>query len=310
MKLKKKKSKRQRRWLSRKGGKNTLKTKTKLNCSPKENKSEATAFSCYTKTELQKLRQLWNARHADVSITSTKPEEIHSFLSKQLSGLCENEACWLKQTKLFGSNVSGVGKDSFSPFMPEEWKKNPYQWLSSVDINNVMHQYERAYKCFEFIGPSPIDFDKKIVSNECVWKELCHFSLMKQMQKRKTKIGMIFNTDPHNESGEHWISMFINIRKGTIFFFDSVGATAPPEVQVLVARIIRQGQMLRPPIRFKYDENYPVEHQYKTSECGIYSLFFIIHLLEDKVSENYFKTHVLKDEYMHQFRNKFFNVSK
>jgi len=50
-----------------------------------------------------------------------------------------------------------------------------------------------------------------------------------------------------------------------------------------------------------------VEHQYKNTECGIYSLFFIIHLLEDKLTSTYFKTHKLKDEYMHTFRKKYFN---
>lgn len=288
----------------------TKKIQNKLNCSPKENKFDVTDYSCYKKSDLLKLRLLWNARHPDVSIKSTNPKEIHSFLSSQLSNLCNNEACWLKQTNLFGGELVNLEKDlkdSFSPQMPAKWKKNPYEWLSSVEINNVMHQYEKAYKCFEFIGPSPIDFDKKMVSNSCVWEELCNFSIANQIKKKKTKIGFIFNTDTHDRPGEHWISMFINIRKKSIFFFDSVGETAPPEIKTLVAKIESQGKNLQPPILFKYDENHPVEHQYKNTECGIYSLFFIIHLLEDKYTEKYFKTHVLKDESMHKFRKKFFN---
>ena len=33
------------------------------------------------------------------------------------------------------------------------------------------------------------------------------------MKRGKTKIGIIFNTDPHDKPGQHWISMFINIKK-------------------------------------------------------------------------------------------------
>jgi hypothetical protein len=194
--------------------------------------------------------------------------------------------------------------------MPIKWKKNPHEWLSSDEINEVMHQYEKAYKCFQFIGPSPIDFDKRVPmenGTDCVWRDLCFFDLAKQIEKGKTKLGMIFNTDTHDKPGEHWISMFVNIRKGQIFFFDSVGRTAPKEIRALADKIIQQGAELPTPIRFTYDENYPVEHQYKNTECGIYSIFFIVHLLEDKLTSSYFKTHKLKDEYMHKFRQKYFN---
>ena len=40
-----------------------------------------------------------------------------------------------------------------------------------------MKQYENTYKCFEFIGPSPIDYDQHLSYGECVWEELCKFSL-------------------------------------------------------------------------------------------------------------------------------------
>ena len=46
-------------------------------------------------------------------------------------------------------------------------------WLNSTDIENIMQQYEDAYPNFEFIGPSPIDFDKVLMNNKCVWDELC-----------------------------------------------------------------------------------------------------------------------------------------
>jgi hypothetical protein len=62
-----------------------------------------------------------------------------------------------------------------------------------------------------------------------------------------------------------------------------------------------------PPIHIEYDENHPVEHQYGNTECGIYSIFFIVEMLKDKITGNYLKTHILKDKYIEKFRKIFFN---
>jgi hypothetical protein len=277
----------------------------KLNCSPKP-KEEKNDFSCYTNKSLYKLRDLWNARHPDAKITSSQPKEIHRLLTERLSGLCNKESCWLKQKSEFGKININL-EDSFAPQSPNEWKKNPNEWLSSIDIIKVMKQYEKAYKCFEFIGPSPIDFDTKKLYGECVWEELCNFSLEDQIKRGKTKIGIIFNTDPHNKPGQHWISMFINIKKKSIFFFDSTGDKPVKEITDLVDKIIKQGLALKPKREFKFDSNEDIEHQYGNTECGVYSLFFIVHMLEDKLTEHYLKTHILKDEYMQQFRKIYFN---
>ena len=100
-----------------------------------------------------------------------------------------------------------------------------------------MKQYERYYKNFLFIGPSPIDFDAKLVDNECVWEELCKFDLKKIIAKNKNKLGLIFNLDPHYKSGSHWVSMFINIPQRYIFYFDSNGDKMPEEIKILIERI-------------------------------------------------------------------------
>ncbi len=279
----------------------------KINCSPKP-KNEINEFSCYTKSDLVKLRDNWNARHPDAKIKSNDPKEIHKNLTEFLKNVCNNEACWIKQKGAF-KNLESDLSDSFAPESPDEWKKNPNEWLSSVDIMKVMKQYEKAYKCFDFMGPTPINFDTKKLYGECVWEELCKFNLSKLIKNGKTKIGIIFNTDPDNKPGQHWISMFINIKKKTIFFFDSTGDKAPPEVMKLVERIKQQGLALENPIQFKFDSNEGIEHQYGNTECGVYSIYFIVHMLEDKMTENYIKTHILKDEYIEKFRHIYFNDS-
>lgn len=279
----------------------------KLNCSPKP-KNQLNHFSCYANDSLIVLRNRWNSRHPDAKIESNEPKEIHSKLKDNFKNVCNTEYCWLKQKKDFGKLESDFS-DSFAPESPAEWEKNPNEWLSSTDITKVMKQYERAYKCFNFIGPTPIDFDSKELDGECVWDELCHFNLEKQIKSGKTKIGIIFNTDPHDKPGQHWISMFINIKKQLIFFFDSTGDPAPKEVTKLMKKIKQQGLKSNPPLHFKIDSNEGVEHQYGNTECGMYSLFFIVHILEDKLTEHYLKTHIFKDEYMQKYRKIYFNES-
>ena len=125
---------------------------------------------------------------------------------------------------------------------------------------------------FEFLGPSPIDYDTHKAYGECVWQELCEFNLEQQIKSGKTKIGIVFNLDPHYLNGSHWVSMFINIRKNTIFYFDSAGEKIPNQIMTLVDKIKSQGKQIGK--TFTFDQNHPVEHQYGNTECGIYSLFF------------------------------------
>lgn len=277
----------------------------KLRCSPKL-KEKTKEFSCYEDATLYKMRDLWNARHPDSQINTNDTKYIWIALKEKMKNVCNKESCWLKQ-KFVDGKLNKELTESFAPKSPKEWKKKPNTWLSSMEILDVMKQYEKTYKCFEFIGPSPIDFDFKKMYGECVWDELCNFSVEKQIKNGKTKIGMIFNSDPHNKGGEHWISMFVNIKKGQIFYFDSAGDKMKPEIKKLIDRIISEGSKMMPPVNFVFDQNYPVEHQYGNTECGIYSIYFIVHMLEDKITGEYLKTHILNDKYMQQFRKIYFN---
>lgn len=287
----------------------TMKRLMTAKCSPKV-KDKVTGFSCYSFDDLRYLRNLWNAKHPDAAqqITTDNVREIHRQLTAHNAAQCgEKEACWLHQPFVKESVGKQIREFAFAPEAPKEWEKNPNEWLSSTEIENVMQQYQKAYKCFRFIGPSPIDFDTVVSGGETVWTELSGLSIAALKAEGINKVGIILNTDPHNKGGQHWISMFINIKRGQIFFFDSVGAAAPKEVMALVARVQQQGAALSPPIHFTFDQNHPVEHQYGNTECGIYSLFFIVHMVEDKITRHYLKTHVLRDKYMEKFRKVYFN---
>jgi hypothetical protein len=291
--------------LKKRGGSKTKKF-VQLRCSPKPIGQTKKSKTCYTNDHLLRLKSAWNARNPNNPISATNLDTVWNELKNKFSNVCDRESCWYKQfakTNHFEHELNRL----FAPVSPNKWKTNPNEWLSTTDIVKVMNQYTKIYKCFEFIGPSPIDYDTMETDHECVWDELCHFNLQAQIDKGKTKIGVIFNTDPHTKGGSHWISLFINIKKGLVFFFDSAGDKIPPNIHKFVRAVIDQGKHLVMPITFKFDQNYPNEHQYKNTECGMYSLYFIIHMLEDKVTSEYLKTHVLTDKYIEKFRKIYYN---
>jgi len=261
-------------------------------------------MSCLSGDAIFKLKNLWNVKHSEDKIITNDKKEIWNILRDKMKTSCKKESCWLKQ-QFTEHKMDKELEESFVPESPESWNKNKNEWLSSVDIDEVMKQYEKAYKCFEFVAVAPIDFDTRKSYGTCVVNELCNFSLEDQIKKGKTKIGIIFNTDPHDKGGSHWMSMFINIKQKLIYFFDSTGDPPMPQITSLVNRIINQGSQLKNPVHFKYEIN-TTEHQLGDTECGIFSLFFIIHMLEDKVTPKYLKDHKLRDAYMNNFRKIYF----
>jgi hypothetical protein len=279
-----------------------------LKCSPisQKYKIKKTNPSCLSDSNLYTLRELWNKKNPQNKIALGDPNEIWFSLQEKLKNKCSNEICWLKQPFASGKFNKEIN-DLYSPKAPKTWQKNPNEWLSSIDIINVMKQYEKAYSCFVFLGPSPIDYDTQLKYGETVWPEIANLSLKNMIKHKKYKIGMIFNTDPHNKGGTHWISLFINIKKKYIFFYDSVGHKIPERLMNLVKNITTQGQHLNPKIEFTFDQNHPIEHQKGDGQCGVYSLYFIIKMLEDDITPEYIKTNDIKDDYMKRLRYIFFN---
>lgn len=281
-----------------------------LICSPaSSDNAPANSDTCYSNTSLNKLKATWNARHPDETITTNNPAEIWEFLRTQMARVCKNEACWLR--KLLITEDNGKNRDllnyTFAPRAPKTWIKKPNTWLTSVDIESVMKQYENAFPSFMFLGPTPIDFDAKPSSGgQCVWNDLCNFNIGNMIKRGKRHFGIIFNTDPHYKSGSHWISMFIHVKKRFIYFFDSTSDDIPNEVQVLADRIIKDASELTPSISLKLIVN-KKDHQYKNTECGMYSLFMIISLLTDKMAPNDFAKKRIADEQMEHFRKRYFN---
>jgi hypothetical protein len=300
----------------------------KLNCSPLVESNRASNNTCYNTNLLFKIRDEYNKNHPTTShITGNDPNNIWNQLKNRLN--CGSEDCWLKEIK--DENLQNkIDTFVFAPDSPPEWKTNPNEWLSNFDILDVLSQYEQAYSKFHFIGPTPIDFDTRLKKQNytCVENELCHFNLQREIENKKNKIGIIFNLDKHNQKGSHWVSMFIDLEHQFIFYFDSAGDKIPKEINILKNRIIKQAKMLSPPIHLKYKDNYRVHHQLENTECGVYSLFFIVTMLtgdckcEDltghpnlknknnmtlKEKMNLFQKGRIPDKYIEKYRKIYFN---
>jgi Ulp1 protease family, C-terminal catalytic domain len=267
--------------------------------------------TCLSKRALTIIKDAYNETNPTSKILDTDEKHIFRELKTKLREKCDNEVCIALTMRDFirPDIYSAIIKNEFSPIAPKSWLKNKNEWLSGNDILSVMRQYESKYTCFKFLGPSPIDFDAEDSEkqNECVSEYLCKFNLQEYINKGKTKIGFIFNTDTHDKGGSHWVSLFLDFKKKIIFYFDSVGDPSPREVIRLCNRIIDQVKNELGVI-LKFDQNAPKEHQFSNTECGIYCLYFIIAMLTETHTYKCFKKHKITDKGMEQMRGGFFNI--
>lgn len=260
-------------------------------CAPRKLK-DVNNYSCYTNEMLKKLKDIWNNKHSDNPIHTNIPVDIWKEYQEKIGTLCDTEECWLnKPINAF-----------FAPPKPEYEDAN--EWLSNIDIANVLKQYESVYHCFEFLGPTPIDYDTSYEGG-FVCNKIAKFQLSKYIQEGKTKIGFVFNLDKHTQGGSHWVCLFVNIKHKFIYYFDSVANKMPSQIKKLVDRIVSQGYGLSPSIQFHLEIN-KTQHQRKNNECGVYCLFVITTLLQDTKTLTDFKRENYPDDDIYQLRNVFF----
>jgi hypothetical protein len=235
-------------------------------------------------------------RHEVMDPSKYKKYLVNAFTDR-FSDICNDQKCWLKQK--FIENVNKDYQKLF--FVPDGPNKGSTEWLSTTHIDDVMKQYTHKYNNFKYLGTVPIDFDKlpKYGIHNLDFDNL--------LKNNKTKIGCVFNLDRHDQSGSHWVGMFSDLSKDKqqIYFFDSYGIKAREEIRLLMKRICEfLKNKYNTPNDIDYRHN-KIRHQFKGSECGVYSMHFILRLLEgktfDKVTNN-----VVKDDIMNKYRDKFF----
>jgi hypothetical protein len=211
------------------------------------------------------------------TMETINPQKYKAYLIQQLTernkNQCSTQKCW--GTLDF---VKYMDKELFTEYKKYTMRPNTlpggrFTWLSTFDINDVMAQYEMKYKNFKFFGAMPMDFA------DLDYYEINHVDYKKLYDSGITKLGIIFNLDNHNQAGSHWVSYYCDLAKGCIFYFDSFAVKPERRVRALMRKQVRFMQSLGKNINdIKCDYN-KVQHQKGSSECGVYSLRFILKML-------------------------------
>lgn len=237
-----------------------------MNCAP-ANKSKD--HTCYSKDQLIKMASSLNQKkNAGISLKKSK-NALWESIRKTLFPVCTTEWCWLDHV----DTDKTMKEETFRPAMPIEWVKNKYEWLSTTDINEVMVQYEKKYENFRFFGPVPVDCPKDI------YCELTDLDIKGLKSKGVDYIGVVFNLDRHDQSGSHWVALYINIPKSLITYYDSTSSEPPEDIKYFINMVGIKLNQLNGKHVYEYNKK---RHQYGGSECGMYSMNFLIESLKGK----------------------------
>jgi len=219
---------------------------------------------------------------------------------------CKTERCMVEKAPIDRLRKKEILKKNFRPAMPDQWKGDPDMWLDSNNIIDVLKQYEETYPHFKFYGANPIDFsapdpyDKEAAAqHKCLNNEICNINFKDLLLKGKTHLGFVYNLDPSNKGGSHWIASFTDIPAHKSYYFDSYGMKAPPQI----ARLLRSMTLQDPQMKLAYNAR---RFQYGESECGMYCLYFIIRMLEGDDFKKFCR-HAPKDSEMLELRKWLFS---
>jgi len=270
---------------------------------------------CLQRDSLLRIVKVYNQRHNDNPIvvsSSASDVDLWDKIRDGLSNVCgtskDCDLCWLEQDYI--KNDSLISQ-YYKPPKPVGEK----QWLKTSDINKVLKQFEHTNSDFAFMGTVPIDFDQ--IFEEFAKIDLCSLYDQKGMHLSTTdehiykgkairQFGFVFNLDRHNQSGSHWVCMFLNYKHKYpyIGYFDSFGVCPPPkEVTNLMVRLAKQSEKCID-IKLRLKSN-SIQHQYENSECGMYCIYFIYSCLQGKSFEEITNTKI-DDKTVNKLRNFFF----
>jgi hypothetical protein len=292
-----------------------------MQCSPAAKKKALHGVpTCYSPEVLENIREEYNKDHPEHAISPGTPLAVWKQLDARLSHKCKTEDCWLDKIDDAALRRK-IDEYFFAPDQPIEWRKKPTFWLSNIEIKQVMDQYEVAYPEFEFMGPTPIDYDSHNKHNgeSCVNMQMCHIDLGKELAKGKRKFGFVFNLSKNGSYGSHWVALFADTDERLLFFFDSNGDKPHPQIAGFMKKLETQAKLLGKPL--KRVTNLGWRHQNENTECGMYSMYFLITMLTGKPSGeeknpmtlkkrmNMFLTERIADKYMKMYRKIYFNAA-
>jgi hypothetical protein len=260
--------------------------------------------SCLTPSVLKTIAARTLKHRGLTGLTSGGSRSLQAEIAKELGCKSNDERCILERSALSVKEKKSLLNTYFRPKMPEEWKTDPDAWLSSDDIIHVMKQYEKAYTDFKFLGVVPIDFSAPSPytdgsEKKCMNDQFCHVNLKEERLRGMRIIGAVFNLDPHYKDGSHWVALAIDLKRNCVYYFDSYGVEPPRQV----ARFMRYLTLQEPALRLESNGR---RFQFSNSECGMYSMYFIIRMIEGESFKKFCKNRI-DDKYMLNFRKVLFD---
>jgi hypothetical protein len=233
--------------------------------------SKRPAFGCLPLSVLEQV-----AKKIGISI-QTSPISLRNSLEKHYNVKPGQEFSFVNNLPFSESEKASLIQQYLRPQQPPKWKEDPDMWLDSTNIEAVMKQYEEAFPAFEFMGPFPIDFAAPDPYNhsgekKCLIREICGLKMEDALRQGTKSIGIIYNLDPHFKDGSHWVANYIDIPNHKCYYFDSYGYEPPKQIATFMKWLTTQD----PKMKLMYNAR---RFQHQGSECGMYSLYFIIRML-------------------------------
>lgn len=189
------------------------------------------------------------------------------------------------------SLVEKISRDYFKPVLMDDNFDN--SWLHTTEIKDAIVNSTRRNRSFAFLGVvKPTENDTQ------------HLKKTLAKMRGKKVYGVVWNTSARDE-GEHWVSALFYPKQKVVEYFDSMG-NDPPE------QLSRQMKNLATSSEGFNEDNWDfhtntVKHQKGGSQCGMYSIWFIIQRVVEKRSFTDICETVTPDKQVCKLRSHYFS---
>lgn len=224
-------------------------------------------YSNYSLLFLKKIANYYNREYNKNICTDCSRSKLLQTLYNLYPECNHSDACLLKDIK---------DKQLYN-FIYEHTFNGVKRELKTNDIDYVMKKYQKIYNDFYYLGTMSSDFDVQSV-------------IQKIIKSSKKRIAMIMNTDPSYKPGQHWIAIFFekNKKELKIDYYDSFGINMVKQLKPFIQELQKH---------FEIDLTINQKRQqYSKTECGVYSIYFILSKLENKTMKQIVKHNISENQ--------------
>lgn len=249
-------------------------------------------------------------------------QQILAQITKLLG--CDSESCVLSDKKFQSHVGSETAEREKDERMLPAGPRNTTALLNNVNIDETLQKYTNKHPNFHHIPFRMIDFalteprefierHKRGINIEEVKSKMLTFLNPEYLvQSGKNCVGVVLNTDVHTGGGKHWFALFLDFRnphKITLEYFNSSGNIPMHEVHEFMVNFQRKVIKLFPQADCSIEVVSHKQIQDSKTECGVYSLYFIISRVEGISLDEFqqlIKSRGIPDEKMMEYRKHLF----